>query len=265
MADGKQKALITGASSGIGLTYAERLAREGTDLVLVARRRDRLEALAEQLRASVDVDILVADLSKPDDLARAEKRLAEDESISLLINNAGFGGYQAFAELDPDRAEELIRLQVIGPTRLTRAALPGMIRRKFGGIINVASLLALSGTLPPNPLPLRATYAGAKSYIVTFTQALAQEIAGTGVKVQVCLPGLVKTEFHSIQGFDIGRLPSAMSTDDFVQASLTALARGEIVCIPGLVDPAMFEVIGEAQRAVLRSANRQAVAARYQE
>ncbi len=262
----RQRALVTGASSGIGLAFAEQLALAGFDLVAVARRRDRLEALAERLRSSVRVEVLTADLTRSQDVAKVEARLLQsDEPISLLVNNAGFGGYKPFVQLEPEQADELIRLMVVTPTRLLRAALPGMVSRGSGAVINVASLLAMSGTLPPVPgkLPIRATYAGTKSYLVTFTQTLAHELAGTGVKVQVCLPGLVSTEFLTVQGIDATTLPPMMSADDLVSGSLAALARDEVVCIPGLDDPSMFEKIGEAQRAVFMAGNKPTLAPRY--
>src|SRR4030095_7862022 len=136
-------ALVTGASSGIGAAFAERLAKDGYDLIIVARRRDKLEELAQRLQGShqVNVEVLVADLSKPDSLRTVEKQIAEDSALEMLVNNAGFGGYMPFVELDPDKAEECINLQVLAVTRLTRAALPGMIVRGRGYIINVSSRL----------------------------------------------------------------------------------------------------------------------------
>jgi len=266
MTTARQRALVTGASSGIGLEFAVQLARAGFDLVVVARRHDRLEALAQRLRSSVNVDVLTADLSQSEDVAKIEARLSQqDDAISLLVNNAGFGGYRPFIQLEPEQADALIRLMVLTPTRLVRAVLPGMIGRGSGAIINVASLLALSGTLPPVPgrLPARATYAGTKSYIVTFTQTLAHELAGTGVKVQVCLPGLVSTEFLTVQGIDAMQLPPMMSAADLVAGSLAGLAQDEVICVPGLDDAAMFGKIGEAQRAVLMAGNKQGLAPRY--
>ncbi len=262
----RRRALITGASSGIGAAYAERLARDGYDVVLVARRRQRLEALSERLRLETETqpEVLAADLTDAEGLARVEARAAGDESLALLVNNAGFGRYGPFVQLEPDAVDDLINIHVRAVTRLTRAALPGMVRRGAGGVINVASLIALSGSLPPNPLPHRAVYAGAKAFMVTFTQALAGELGGTGVTVQVCLPGLVATEFHTIQGMDPSRMPPRMTAPDVVAASLVALRRGEVTCIPGLEDAALLERLTEAQRTVLSSANRPALAARYQ-
>lgn len=261
-----QRALVTGASSGIGAAYAERLARDGYDVVLVARRRERLEALAERLRSETETraDVLVADLTNAEALAQVEERVATDESLALLINNAGFGRYGPFVQIEPEAVDALTNIHIRAVTRLTRAALPGMVRRGNGGVINVASIIALSGSLPPNPLPHRAVYAGAKAFTVAFTQALAGELGGTGVTVQACLPGLVATEFHTIQGMDPSRMPPRMTASDVVAASLAALRRDEIVCIPGLEDAALFERLTEAQRAVLSSANKPALASRYQ-
>src|SRR5215212_11737927 len=158
----KPRALVTGASSGLGAAFAERLAQDGYDLIVVARRRDRLESLAEQLNSKYhsNVEVIVADLSKPDDLLTVEKRIAADNMLELLVNNAGFGGYMPFVELDPDKATELVNLKVLGVTRLTRAALPGMIARRHGSIINVSSRLAFSGSMGSTQLPKRAVYAG---------------------------------------------------------------------------------------------------------
>ena len=136
-----------------------------------------------------------------------------------------------------------------------------MVRRRKGAVINIASLLAISAVLPPNPLPSRATYAGAKAFILAFTQALAGELAGTGVHVQACLPGRVSTEFHVAHGIDTSKLPPAMTAEDVVTASLSALSRQEIVCIPALGDPALFGEITEAQIKLFRNSTMQPVLA----
>lgn len=262
-ASGRPRALVTGASSGVGTAFAERLAREGHDLVLVARRRDRLEELAERLRrdSGVQADVMCADLTDPEALAKVEASVAGDDALALLVNNAGFGGYKPFASIDPSVIDDLIGIHVRAVTRLTRAALPGMIRRGAGGIINISSVLALSGTLPPNPLPYRATYAATKAFILAFTQALAGELSGTGVRVQVCLPGRIKTDFHTLQGIDITALPPMMSADDLVTASLAGLMEGEVVCVPALADAALLDQVAETQVAVLRAAGLQSVLA----
>ena len=156
-------AVVTGASSGIGAVYAERLAGEGHDLVLVARRAERLEDLAERLRksAGVAVEPLVADLSLQDDVARVAERVAA-EDVTLLVNNAGINGYGPYPETDPALLAKVLAVNVVALTALTRAALPGMLARGRGAVVNVASLLAFAGSLPPGPLPYRAVYGGTK-------------------------------------------------------------------------------------------------------
>ncbi len=255
-------ALVTGASAGLGVAFAERLAADGYDVVVVARRRERLEELAVRLQTNVEV--LPADLADPAALAQVEARAAD--GIDLLVNNAGFAGYRPFAEIDPEVAENLIRVHVVATTRLTRAALPWMIERGSGGIVNVASLLAFSGSIPPDPLPLRATYAACKSYMLTFTQQLAYELAGTGVRVQVLTPGLIRTEFHEVAGRDPTKMPfGMMEPDEVVTASLRGLEAGEVVSAPGLEDDSLIESSNEAQRTVFRTAIAGGVAARYRE
>ena len=247
----RARALVTGASSGIGKAFAERLARDGYDLILVARRRDRLEALAARLseESSVSVDVLAADLTKSDDLDKVEGRIAREPILDLLVNNAGFGAYMPFVELAPGRAEELIRLQVLAVTLLTRAALPGMIARRKGAVINVSSRLAFSASLPSPPLPKRAVYAATKSYINTFSRIMANELAGTGVRMQALCPGVVRTEFHEVQGMDASRFPvGIMSPEDLVAASLAGLARDEVICIPALDDPGQLAAVEASER-----------------
>jgi uncharacterized protein len=252
----RPRALVTGASSGIGAVFAERLACDGHDLILVARRRERLETLAERVRRDfgVHAEVMDADLTDASDVAEVEARVAQDELLTLLINNAGFGGYNPFVSVEPKIIDDLISVHVRAVSRLTRAALPGMVRRGSGGIINIASMLALSGTLPPNPLPYRAVYAGAKAYLVAFTQALAGELNATGVRVQVCLPGMVDTEYHAVQKFDTSQIgPKKMTPHDVVTASLSGLALGEVMCVPALADTALLDRLTEAQRAAFKA------------
>src|SRR6266545_2081479 len=245
----RPNALVTGASSGIGAAFAERLAKDGYDLIIVARRRDQLESLAEQLQANhhVNIEVIVADLSKSGDLRAVEKRVAEDTSLELLVNNAGFGAYMPFVQLDPDTAEDLIKVQVIAVMRLTRAALPGMLARGHGSIINVSSRLAFSGPMGSTQLPKRATYAGTKSFVITFTQLLQSELEGTGVQVQALSPGLVRTEFHERVGMDPNRFSPQMimAAEDLVDASLAGLKSGEVICIPALEDADLLQQLQE--------------------
>ena len=260
-------ALVTGASSGIGAAFAERLAQDGYDLIIVARRRDRLEALAGRLQAThpVNVEVIVADLSKFDDLQTVEKRIAEDKRLGLLVNNAGFGGYMPFVELDPDKATELINLKVLAVTRLTRAALPGMIAGRQGSIINVSSRLAFSGSMGSSQLPKRATYVGANAFINSFSQLLQSELGGTGVQVQALCPGVVETEFHEQVGIDPNRYPAAivMKPEDVVQASLSGLKLGEVICVPALEDTGLLTQIQEDEKRFFELSRSGNLAARY--
>ncbi|MFF9087486.1 SDR family NAD(P)-dependent oxidoreductase [Streptomyces sp. NPDC014991] len=262
-------ALVTGASSGIGEEYAGRLADRGWNLVLVARRAERLDALAQRLRrdSRTEVETLVADLARPADLARVAERVAGDD-VDLVVNNAGINGYGPFAEVDPALLGKVLEVNVVAPTVLTRAAVPGMVRRGRGAVVNVASLLAFAGDLPPGPLPQRAVYGGTKGYVVTFTRTLAAELAGTGVRVQVVCPGLTATEFHLGTGeepvagesrvHDEGGMPPA----DVVTASLAALDDGEVVCVPGLSDAEAVARLSAAELG-LRNGSGTRVAPRY--
>jgi hypothetical protein len=265
-------AVITGASAGIGAEYARRLADRGYDLVLVARRESRLAMLAGELsaRAGVRVETLAADLAVDADRDRVAERLTA-EDVTLLVNNAGISGYGPFGEADPGLLARVIALNVTVPTLLTRAAVPGMSARGRGAVVNVASLLAFSGALPPDPLPYRATYAGTKGYLVTFSRVLAAELAGTELRVQVCCPGYTATEFHLTLGAspvseDTAAAkpaePNAMSAADVVTASLAGLDAGEVVVAPGLDDPSVVDRL-IATEAELRSASRPRLAERY--
>jgi len=257
-------ALVTGASAGIGAALAERLAADGRDLVIVARRRERLENLAARLRAEsgAAVDVLVADLTEPDDVRRVEEHIRTEQRLDLLVNNAGFPGYGSFAELDPGVADDLIDIHVRAPVRLTRAALPGMIARGRGAIVNVASLLAFSGPLQV-PMADHAVYSGAKSFLVTFTQLLAGELEGTGVRAMVCTPGMVESEFHGLKRGG-GHGMAIMSAGDVAQAIASGLELGEVVCAPGLEDQGLFDRLRDAQQATLGGARTADLAIRYQ-
>jgi len=265
-ARGSHRALITGASSGLGMAFSERLASKGHNLVLVARRVSRLQDVAQRLRTAygVHIEVLGADLNDNAALSKVENFIANSNDITLLINNAGFAGYYPFASVEPSVIDELIAIHIRAVTRIARAVLPGMVGRRQGGIINISGLLALASNLPPTPLPPRAVYAGAKAYILAFTQTLAGETKGTGVRVQVCIPGRIETDFHAAQGLDTSKQPPAMSADDVVTASLAALEDDEIVCIPGLADPALYDALNNAQLMVFRtSAMQSRCAERY--
>jgi short-subunit dehydrogenase len=257
------KALVTGASAGIGEAYADSLAARGLNLVLVARREDRLRDLAARLHKEfgIDAQVLRADLADATDLARVEDEVRSG-GIDLLVNNAGFGAYMAFVALPPDRAEELLRLKVIAPTRLARAVLPSMVERGSGALINVASQLAFSGALHMPHLPIRATYAGANAYLVTFSQQLQGEVGDRGVRIQVLCPGLVSTDFHRIQNRDVSVLPNVMAAKDIVAASLAALELGEVICSPTVGDTSLVSAWERAGSRLFES-NEGVVADRY--
>jgi short-subunit dehydrogenase len=263
------RALVTGASSGIGRAFAERLAREGYDLIVVARRRKRLEALAADLRDryGVQVEVLPADLTRADDLDAVARHLATDDRLTLLVNNAGFGGFGPFVEVAPERSDALIQLHVKALTRLTRAALPGLIARGTGAIINVSSVMALSGGLPASaPLPARAVYVGTKAFVLAFSEALGVELEGTGVQVQALCPAAVYTELHALDGIDLSTRPAGtvMSPDDAVQASLAALRLGDPVCVPFLDDPTLVSRTVAGLYTSLSGLPRGCLAERYQ-
>jgi hypothetical protein len=234
--------LVTGASAGIGEAFAERLARDGWNLCIVARRRDRLEELARALRKrhEVRVDVVVADLTDTADLHRLERRVARDASLELLINNAGMADFGRFIDRERDREEAEIRLNVLAVVRLTHAALPEMVRRKRGAVINVSSAAALL------PGPWFAVYSACKAFLNTFTEAVHFELDGTGIRMQVLCPGLTRTEIFDSAGADVSSLPDFMwmSASAVVDESLAALARGTVVCVPGFTNQALTSLSG---------------------
>jgi short-subunit dehydrogenase len=263
-------AIVTGASAGIGVEYARRLAGEGSDLVLVARREDRIVALAEELSAAhgVRAEPLAADLGDPDGLARVAERAAADD-VAVLVNNAGINGYAPFPEVEPRIVERVVALNVTAPALLSRAVVPGMLARGEGTIVNVASILAFAGSLPPDPLPARVTYAATKSFVVTFTRTLAAEVAGSPLRIQVVCPGYTKTEFHMTTGADPveGTAPDdqpelALLPEEVVQASLRGLELGEVVCVPALADAGALDELLAAEESV-RAALWSPLAERY--
>jgi short-subunit dehydrogenase len=263
MSSARPIALVTGASSGIGAALADVLARRDYDLIVVARRRERLEALAQRLQATTaaSVEVLVADLTAPADLAKVAERVAGEERLELLVNNAGFGGYAPFAQVDLEVVTQLIGIHAQAPVTLVRAALPGLIARGHGAVVNVASLLALSGPLAMR-MSGRATYAAAKSFLLVFTQALAAELEGTGVHAMVCLPGMVESEFHGLTARSLPGVP-IMSSEDIAVAIVSGLDQGEVVCVPGLEDVSLFASMRDLQQAALAGGNRSELATRY--
>jgi len=255
-------AVVTGASSGIGRSYAERLASDGMDVVLVARRADRLEMLKRDLEIrGAGVRTIVADLSLAEDVQRLGAEL-DAMPIEVLVNNAGLAHYMRFAQLPLEQARELVDVNALAPVLLTRVVIPGMIRRGRGAVVNVASLLAFSGAASAPHLPQRAVYAATKAFLVTFSQILAAELAGTGVQVQVVCPGVVRSEFHSRQGIDMSQV-ARMEPDQVVTASLADLARGVVVSIPGMPDESTKLRFEDAASALLAFARTTELPARY--
>ena len=246
----RRHAVVTGASTGLGAVFATALARQQYDLTIVARSRERLEALAGRLQQSygIAVEVIVADLTQPTALRTVEERVAGDNALELLVNNAGFGTTGPFARLDPDQEEAEIRLNVLALVRLTRAVLPGMIARGRGAIINVSSLAAFA------PGPYDATYAATKAFVNSFTEALHEELCGTGVHVQTLCPGFTHTEFQQRAGVDIAKIPAFawMPPEAVVDASLSALQRRQVICVPGLVNRLLALLMRAAPRRLVR-------------
>jgi short-subunit dehydrogenase len=258
-------AFVTGASSGIGASFARQLAQRGYNLIVLARRTDRLKALGDELQHTfgIHTEMVVADLATAEGISRAVA-VASSNDLDLVVNNAGFGGYSRFVDADPAVLEALVSVHILAPLHITRAALPRMLQRDKGAVINVASILALSGPVPPRPgMPFRSTYSATKAFLLTFTQALAHELQGTGVRVQACLPGLTATEFHLVQGIDVGSTTDRMDPDDVARASLKALETGELVCVPGLEDRSLLVRLEEIQQAVLAGSRNSRLASRY--
>ena len=224
-------ALVTGASSGIGATYAQRLAARGKHLILVARRRDRLEALSASLKATFQckVEIVEADLADAQDLDTVAAIIHNRADLDTLVNNAGIGALGGSASADPKAVERLVKVNVLALTRLSLAAVPLFVQRDRGAIINIGSLIGFKAS------PFAAAYCGSKAYVMNFTRSLQTECAKTKVKVQLVIPGPVRTEF-----FGDMKLPVAehlfMSAETLVDCALSALDKGEAVCIPVLHD-----------------------------
>jgi uncharacterized protein len=257
----KGTALITGASTGIGAIYADRLARRGYDLILVARNRERLDQLARRLTDGTgrSIQVFPADLNNAADLARVETLLRTDKSITALVNNAGFGSGAPLLQSDVAKMDEMISLNVGALTRLTYAAAPGFVERGHGAIINIASIVAIAPEL------LNGVYGGTKAFVLAFTQSLHHELAGKGVRVQAVLPGATATEFWDVAGVPMEHLPSdfVMPAQDMVDASLAGFDQGELVTIPSLPEAADWQAFEAARQKMSPNLSRSEAAARY--
>lgn len=252
-------ALVTGATSGIGRAFADRLAADGYDLIAVGRDTARLADLVAS-HPNVTVRPLAADLATPDGIEKVAATAAA-EPVDLLVNNAGVAHYMPFAELPAHRAAEVVNVKILAAALLARAVLGGMLDRGAGTIINVGGMIAFSGPAPSSVTPRRAVYGGALAYLLAFSQLLAAELEGTGVRVQALLPGVVATEFHTRQGIDLSGIPR-MSAEDVVTASLRGLELGETVTAPGVADPSLLDAAFAASLAAF-GGQRPELAARY--
>ena len=244
----KGTALITGASTGIGAIYADRLAKRGHDLILVARNKERLASLARRLANDTGrkVETVEADLTDPADLRRVEDILRTNAGISMLVNNAGVGATGPLVSSDVDKMDDMIRLNVTALTRLTYAAVPGFVARGNGTIINISSIVAIA------PEMLNGVYGGTKAFVLAFTHSLVHELADKGIRVQAVLPGATATEFWDVAGTPVHQLPAqiVMSADDLVDAALAGLDLGETVTIPSLPNQAEWDRYEAARRAM---------------
>ena len=257
----KGTALVTGASTGIGAIYADRLARRGYDLILVARNRERLDKLANRLTSATgrSIEVVAADLGKKADVRRIEEILRTDSSITMLVNNAGIGGAGPLLVSDVDTMEAMIDLNVTSLTRLTYAIAPAFVARGTGTIVNISSIVAVA------PEVLNGVYGGTKAFVLAFSQSLHHELAAKGVRVQAVLPGAIRTEFWDIAGQPVENLPQSivMSADDLVDAALAGLDQGEFATVPSLPDAADWAAFEAARAALGPNLSRSEPAARY--
>lgn len=257
----KGTALITGASTGIGAVYADRLARRGYDLILVARNVIKLGQLARRLTDGTgrNVEVIAADLNDKRDLARVEEVLKHDASITLLVNNAGVGSHKPLLESDVDAMEDMVSLNVTALTRLTYAAAPAFVARGNGAIINIASIVGIA------PEILNGVYGGSKAYVLAFSHSLQHELADKGVRIQAVLPGATATPFWDVAGLPSSNLPPeiVMTTEDLVDAALAGYDQGELVTIPPLPDKAEWDRWEAARRDMAPRLSLKQAAPRY--
>ena len=255
-------AVITGASGGIGAVYANRFAKRGYDLYLIARDEKRLGDVANKASAryGVSVETLTADLTDKAALLKLEARLQADRKVSVLVNNAGFGGTKSLVDSSVDELENMIFLNITALTCLTAAVLPNLIAQKHGAVINIASVVAV------NPDALNGTYSGSKAYVLNFTQSLFKTLKDTGVQVQAVLPGATRTDFWDRAGLPVSNLPekNVMSAEDCVDAALAAFDEKELVTIPALPDPEFWNRYEQSRLALYPFLSSKEAAKRYQ-
>lgn len=254
-------ALITGASSGIGAVYADRLAKRGYDLILAARDETRLNDLAARLRAEmgVTVDVIRADLTARNDLLRLEARLRDDGDITVLLNNAGAGLSMPFADSNADGLEDLIRLNITAVTRLAAAAASMFKQRGRGTIMNIGSIVGLLPTFKST------VYGATKAYVLYLSESMNDELADSGVRVQAVLPGATRTEIWERMGYGIENIPdeSLMDVEELVDAALVGFDQGELVTIPSLPDATDWAAVLAARVSMAPNLSAKHPAARY--
>jgi short-subunit dehydrogenase len=257
----KKVALVTGASSGIGAVYADRLAARGYDLILVARRADRLEALRAQVSKAhgIKAEAIVADLTKDQDLARIEAILSTNKDLRVLVNNAGLARLAPAAQTSANDALSQIALNITALTRLTQAVLPAFVARNQGVIINIASVLGI------HSLPISAVYSGTKAFVLQYSRGLQQELAETGVKVQLVLPASTATELWDASGVPLSALnkESVMTTEHMVDAALAGFDQGETVTWPSVADASLWDKYEAARSALFANTQAGTPAPRY--
>lgn len=229
MATARGWAVVTGASSGIGASFARALDARGYSLLLVARRRERLEALAATLRRA---EVMTADLGDAAEVARVAAHAQSLGDVELLVNNAGFATNGDFLALDAAREVDMVKLNSLTPLMLAQALVPPMVARKSGGVINVSSIAAFQ------PVPYMATYGATKAFLLSWSEALAHELRRTGVRVTCVCPGPTATEFFEVAAVDptMAKLPHVMSADEVVARTLDAFDDGRAVLVPGLIN-----------------------------
>ena len=258
----KKVALVTGASSGIGAVYADRLAARGYDLILVARRVDRLAALCTQIAKAhgVKAEPVVADLTQEQDVARIETIVATQGDLQILVNNAGVARLAPAAQTSANEALAQINLNITALMRLTQAELPAFVTRKQGLIINIASALAV------HSLPISAIYSGTKAFVLQYSRGLQQELADTGVKVQLVLPASTSTELWDLSGVPLAALnkDTLMTTEHMVDAALAGLDQGETITWPSVADASLWEKYDAARSALFAGTQAGKPAPRYQ-
>src|SRR5215831_9115139 len=257
----KGTALITGASAGIGAIYADRLARRGHDLILVARDRRKLDAVARRLSDDTgrSIRVLAGDLNEKPDIARIEDVLRSDASITMLVNNAGVGAPTPLLDSDINRLDQMIGVNVAALVRLTYAVVPGFVSRGGGAVINIASVLGLVPEL------LNGVYGATKAFVIAFSRSLQKEFAERKIRVQAVLPGATATEFWGLAGTPLEQVPPemVMNVNEMVDAALAGFDQGEFITIPALPDMADWEAYEAARDKLIPNLSRRSAAERY--